>query len=275
MRTSVLKWASFWPLLGICAVLLAGCEKTEDEQEQEAVDYNAGEIPGLGETDGELTGAPFQLPDGIELIEEITGAADQDDYWNINYASGASFTARSFINKSGVAETKASVPRTRVGEEVLIHYFGSGYGFVDLLIPMRNSRSTPVTVTFPAATVLLSESGESQNGVLIKKVTITIPPNDDYHLSLSFYCGNASKNSAHRSDVYVLGVVSNARPLLDLCDRVKNKKINIEEFSPTSRTDYDTYFDQVNRLQDIVWLVTDYGGMSEEDIEYINSLPNS
>jgi hypothetical protein len=266
------KWKNLGHILWICAVLLAGCEKAEDEQE--IVDYQAGEIPGLGGADGELTGTPFQLPDGIELTEDITGAANQDRYWDFSAFYSAKFTARSFIGKDGGVETKSFAPQIRVGEEedAEIHYYGSGYGFVDLLIAMHNNRSTPVTVTFPAATILRSQSGNCQNGVLIKKVTVTIPANSDYRLSLSFYCGNAHKSSAHSSDVYVLGVVSNARPLLDLCDRVKNKKINIEEFSRTSQADYDTYNDQVDRLQDIVWHVTDDDGLTEYDIEYINSL---
>ncbi len=140
---------------------------------------------------------------------------------------------------------------------------------------MRNSQSSPVTVTFPAALILRNDAGDCQNGVLIKKVTVTIPAGADYHLNLAFYCGNAHKGSAGSSDHYSLGVVSDAKPLLDLCDRVKDKKINIEEFDPAKEEDCYTYGEQKGNLQDIVWTVTDGSGLTETDISYINSLPNS
>ena len=106
-------------------------------------------------------------------------------------------------------------------------------------------------------------------------MTVTIPANSTYHICLSLYCGNMNKGSAHSDDVYVLGVVSNAQPLLDLCERVKDKKINIEEFSHISRSDDEIYGAQAIRLQNIVWNVTDFKGLTPIDIVYINSVPNN
>jgi len=237
-------------------------------------DYNAGEIPGLGNTEGELTGTPFRLPEGIELTGNITGVdysqRHKYNYWDL----GDYVPARSFINKRGEVE-KEQPPIQRTGEDVVINYFGSGEGYVDLLFPLRNVTSTPITITFPAATIMRSKAGDCQNAVLIKQVKVIIPANSDYLLCVVFYCGNLSKSSAYSDDIYELGVVSDAKPLLDLCERVKNKKINIEEFSPTSMADYETYSSQTYRLQSIVWEITDYSGLDDYDIEYINSLPNS
>ena len=274
-----LKTATSKLMLFACAIIMTlslnSCldDWFKKDKEEEGV-----EIPGLGNAGGELTGTPFKLPDGVVVEGEITGASysnDQDNYWTRSFASGV--TTRSFIHKDGRVETKPIPVQTRANETTPIFYYrGSGPGYVDLLIPLRNTRSTSVDVTFPAATILVSKAGDCQNGVLLKKVTVTIPANSVYHLCLVFYCGNASKSSAGRYDVYVFGVVSNARALLDLCDRVKNKKINIEEFSRTNSNDRNTYSDQASRLQSIVWNVTDYyGKLDEEDIKYINSLPNS
>jgi len=246
---------------------ISSCSKIDDWFKTDKI-----EIPGLGNAEGTLTGTPFTLPDGIELTGEITGAASHSNYW-ILYASG--ITGRTIVSKEGKEDSKPLPVRTRADEDESVNYFGSGYGFVDLLIPLRNIRATPVTVTFPAATILVSKAGDCQNAVLIKKVTVTIPALSDYLLCISFYCGNLSKGSAHYNDVYILGVVSDAKPLLDLCDRVKNKKINIEEFSHTNSDDYSIYNSQVDRLQDIVWNVTDFSGITDDDIKYINALPNS
>ena len=254
-----------WMLLGLFAAFTS-CSK-DDDPTREVVDYAAGEIPGLGNESGELTGTPFTLPDGVTLIDEITGKGSQSGYWNISRTV-------SFTNKDGsVTERTLSPVASR--SETETHYFGSGYGYVDLLIPMHNSKNQEVTVTFPAALVLRNEAGDCQNGVLLKKVVVKIPANTDYYLNLAFYCGNASKGSAGSSDVYSLGVVSDAKPLVELCEMVKNKKINIEEFDPTSIDENLIYNDQINELQDIVWAVTDEEGLTETHIAYIRALPDS
>lgn len=258
-------------LAGLLCFALASCEKDDDPKEDDQpTNYTPGEIPGLGTADGELTGTPFKLPDGVELIENITGAGSQNGYWNVSYPDAANAT---FTLKDGSVVSRSLGVQTRAGETR--HYFGSGAGYVDLLIPMRNTKSGPVTVTFPAATILRSKTGDCQNGVLIKKVTVTIPANTDYYLCLAFYCGNLSKSSAYSDDIFELGVVSDAKPLLDLCEMVKNKKINVEEFNPTSYQDYTIYTVQITRLQNIVWSVTDGEGLSEDEIAYLRALPNS
>jgi len=251
-------------MLLVCAAIIAlslnSCSKDKE--------VLPGQIPGLGNTPGELTGTPFTFPDGVELDGEITGAVNSSGYWS----SGGKSGSYSFIGKNGETITKTSEPATRTTDP--IEYRGSGKSYVELLVSLRNTKSTPITVTIPAATVFVSKAGDCQNGVLIKKVSFTIPANSTYKLCLVMYCGNASKGTAGSSDIYILGVVSNAAPLLDLCERVKNKKINIEEF-PRNYDARDIYRNQANVLQDIVWNVTDGDGITSEDIAYINSLPNS
>lgn len=257
-------------LLG-CFVFITSCSN-DDELDFEVLEVEAGHIPGLGNEEGELTGTPFSLPEGISLIDDITGSGSQYGYWNFN---ARSVSNRVFVGKDGTIKTQSLSPPIARGDVMDYHYFGSGYGYVNLLIPMRNTKNQSVTVTFPAALILENESGYCQNGVLLKKVEVKIPAGSDYYLNLSFYCGNADRSAAGSSDVYTLGVVSNAAPLVDLCNRLKNKRINIEEFDSTSYEDYSLYNDQIDELQDIVWEITDYDGLKEEHIAYINSLPNS
>jgi len=267
-------------MMFVCAAIIAlnfnACQKDDKNEEPTVapVDYPAGNIPGLGDADGVLTGTPFTLPAGVELSGDITGAGNQYEYWDLaSYSSAATY---SFVNKNGEVETRTFASPFRNSEaDAPIYYYGSGAGYVDLLLPLRNTLSKQATVTFPAATILVSKSGECQNGVLLKKVTIIIPAKTDYRVCLSFYCGNLQKHSASSSQVYTLGVISNASLILDLCDKLKNKKINIEEFSKTSYEDYAVYTDQIGDLQGMVWSITEHNGLSQYYYDIINSLPNS
>src|SRR5690606_1459705 len=51
------------------------CSKDHPEEDEimELIQDTAGQIPGLGQTPGEPTGKQFVLPEGIELVGEITG----------------------------------------------------------------------------------------------------------------------------------------------------------------------------------------------------------
>lgn len=84
------------------------------------------------------------------------------------------------------------------------------------------------------------------------------------------HCGNSSLNPSSSSEKYEWAVISNSSLIVDLCNRLANKKINYEEFS-IGESGYGT---QVNKLQDILWRLTDGTGITESDIEYIDSLPN-
>ena len=227
-------------------------------------------IQGLGNAAGKPSGTAFKLPAGVELTGEIIGGVNNSNgYWS--FTEPYALPEQLFGIKNGAVAKPLSRIATRAAGDNEIHYFGSG--MFDLRMSLRNTLATPATVTFPAATKFFSKSSKCQHAVLIKKVSFTIPAGSNYQICLSFYCGNKGKN-APENDVYEWGVVSDAKALLDLCDRVKNKKINIEEMSR-----YDgigTYWEQVAKLQEIVWQITDHGGkLSESDIAYLNSLPLS
>lgn len=251
-------------ILRVAAALVAlplmftSCEPVggQEEPAPPVVDVDPGNIPGLGNAEGDLTGAQFTLPGGVTLVEGITGAQyNIPSYWaDDNYDYSA---------------TRA----TRADETW--HWFGSGPGYVDLAIRLRNDNDAPSTVVFPAALIVRSLAGDCQNGVLLKKVTVTVPPKSNYNIVVSFYCGNADKDTAGPRDNYAWGVVSNAAPLLELCELVKNKKINLEDYDPDDDSEHTQYRIRVSMLQGAVWSITDHDGLSEYRRTQIAELPDS
>jgi len=272
LKSTATKMATLL-LVAMITLNFSACKKNDKGGEVTPQNYEAGNIPGLGKTEGDLTGTPFTLPNGVKLSGDITGSGYQDNYWD--WSSIDQAPQYQFVNKNGEVEMRTHTMLRSANDSPVIHYYGSGYGFVDLLITLSNTSSSSITVTFPAGTILISASGECQNGILLQTVIITIPANSDYVICLGLYCGNLTKHAASNEDVYKFGVISDAQPLIDLCNLLKNKKIDISSFSPASNDDYNAYCDIVGELQNFVWMITDIGmALSDDNISYINSLPN-
>lgn len=84
------------------------------------------------------------------------------------------------------------------------------------------------------------------------------------------YCGNLSLSASSDTEIYAFAVITNSASLHDLFDRVKNKKINIEQFE---KKDFLMYIEQQTTLQNIVWSVTDGNGLTEDNKKWLNELP--
>jgi hypothetical protein len=254
----------------MAALIFASCEKNDPETEQ--VEDTPGNIAGLGETEGEPTGTPFRFPDGIEPADKIAGGYSAYNYRSAGISDKQTALRHLQSLRTGTVQTKAD------GETVLLDtVVGSGY-FVEIFMPLRNTTSRSITVTFPAGLIAKSVSGRCQNGVLLKKVAIEVPAGRIYGVLLLMYCGNAHLDPSYSSEEYVFTVVSNSSLITDLCNRLKNRRMNNEEY-PLDRNGYaqsDQYNTYVSKLQWILWNLTDYGNpLSEEDITFIEQMEKS
>lgn len=263
------KKNGFWVLAMITAILLSACEK--EEPEVAIIEDTPGEIAGLGETEGDLTGTTFKLPQGIELADKIMGG-----YSASNYRSSSAFDKTELLNNLVTIDKR--VIQTRAGEISvnLDTIIGSGT-WVSIFMPLKNTTSSTITVTFPAGLIAKSVSGECQNGVLLKKASVPIPKNSIYGVLLLMYCGNAHRSASYSTEEYVFTVVSNSSLIMDLCNRLKNKRMNNEEYPiGLDGYSYDTqYLSYKSKLQSILWDLTDYGeALSQESIAFIEQMEN-
>lgn len=255
----------------VCSVMAFTACGSDDDDKIKGVDYLPGEIPGLGEAEGELTGTTFTLPNGIEVEGTITGLGV--NIFNQRSSFTPTLVPELHVEKEMSLREKELTLRASSNFEVAV---GSGY-FVKVLVTLNNKNTTNTEIVFPAGLIVRALSSENQNGILLKKASVTVPKDGSLHVALIMYCGNSSRSPSGTSDQYEWGVVTDSKLILDLCDRLKNKKINYEEFSAA---DYNTYKDQVDNLQLILWSLTDgnseyLSGLTDEYKEYIESLPNS
>lgn len=243
--------------------LSMGFSSCSDDDDEELVYNEPGEIPGLGTTPGELTGTPFSLPNGLKLAGEIEGL-------NVSYYG------RSLQSKTELPEIStdfvALFKLARASSDTIM---GSGV-WVNVSIPVENTTNRNIDAKFPAGLILEANTTGYQYGLLLKKVDVSVPANSVYKINLNMYCANKTLSASSTYARYRWGVVSNSSLIRDLCNRLKNKQINIEEFDRNNSTEISVYRNQVNKIQQILWNLTDLGyPLSDDDKEYLAELPNS
>ena len=258
-----------WAMMLVAVLMFSACggddPEPEPEPEPQIVEDIPGSIAGLGETTGDLTGTPYQLPQGIELAAKIWGG-----YNAANYARASAFD-KTMIPENYFEQFETKTILTRAGETIAQDTIMGSGTWVHLLIPFKNITSSPIIITLPAGLIAKSVSGICQNGVLLKKVTIRIPANSICGVYLYMYCGNSHRDPSYSYEEYVFSVISNSSLIVDLCNRLKNKRINIEEY-PDDKTQYNSY---KSKLQSILWDLTDYGDeISADNIAYIEAMEN-
>jgi hypothetical protein len=227
--------------------------------------HTPGNIPGMGETAGDLQGDVFTLPDGVVLNGTIQGALAPYEFATSSPKGLVARVNTDDLQRQRVTLSVVGNPDVQVG---------SGND-VTVLIPLRNTNAVATTVVFPARLVVRSNSTSYQSGILLKKTSVTVPANSNYVVALVMYCVNLHRAGSVSPTPYDFGVISNSSLIIDLTDRLANKKINVEEYGETAN-DYASYNAIYRRLADIVWNLTDRGiALSEGDRQWISALPNS
>jgi hypothetical protein len=257
------KWFRL-SFLALVSVFLISCGSSGGGSSGSSGD-KAGDISGLGNNTGELSGEEFVLPDGVEIDSggiqghKIMGkqVVDIDD---------------SLTEFSSKFDNELYTPNYNIVSGTYDAAVGSGYSFVDVLIPLRNHNNVTTKVIFPARLIARSSTGEYQNGVLIKETSITLPANSLYKVMLTMYCGNLHRHVSY-GEIYDRLIVSDSAILKDLTDRVVNKKINVEEYADSEESEY---WETAIMLQSAVWSLTEHStGLTKDMKDWIAALPNS
>ena len=137
-----------------------------------------------------------------------------------------------------------------------------GVGQIKLLFTINNNNNSASTIEFPAGLIFIADTNSAQDVMTIYPVTITLPAKGTERVKLMGYCINMYKNVA-LANYFTLGVVSNN----DQVSTLINNLSNIEE--TILLTD-----ENLSTLQTIVWDISDGDGLSQADLDTINSWKN-
>lgn len=184
---------------------------------------SAQQLPGFGSDTRPPQGTPFVLPAGLEIAGPIVGADDDGN---------------------------CPKPYTRD--------VGSGLD-VRVCVPIRNRTGGGVTVIFPPGLVLVSASEGFQNGLLVEKEVLVVPPytvsgnklrdkedTDIVYVPVHTYCLNKNREPTIPGKRYSLGPVSSHAGLSELYAFMADKSFKQDG-------------QRVEALQEVVWEIVKDG----------------
>lgn len=146
-------------------------------------------VPGFGYDERPPSGEPLQLPPGVEIAGPLQGADDDGN------------CPRPYTNT-----------------------VGSGL-WVRACLPLKNLTGGPVTIAFPPGLTIVSASETFQNGLLVERAVVTVPPrgvggpgrlrdkeeeDEDgvVYVPLHMYCINSARDPSDPSATFTLGPVA-------------------------------------------------------------------
>lgn len=191
--------------------------------------------PGFGDDERAPTGASFTLPPGLEIAGPIVGANDDGD---------------------------CPKPQTNP--------VGSGL-WVRVCVPVKNRTGGPVSIIFPPGLVIVAASEGFQNGLLVERTVLTVPPimpgpgrlrdkeeKDVVYVPLHLYCMNSNKEYSIQGTPYTMGPVSQHPVMSEVYRLVEGKDVRGR--------------DRVEIMQQVVWDAIKAGAVTPQIREDIASI---
>jgi len=215
-------------------VLFSFTSCTKDKVQDEVEEPVLYSLNGLGNNSGEPTGEEFELPTFVKIIGEIRG--------------GEMPGAKTNIDKS--------IPAPQLKDGIFTAY-GTGT-YVHVYMGFLNTLGADIVLNIPGGLMFQDNTRYTQHGVILQDAHIPIGANDTVYVKLEAYCLNKEiTGGGNYNTIYEMGPVTNYPDLVQIIDILKTKQLPIgNEYS----------------IQTIIWNVTDGTGITEADIDYLNSL---
>ena len=246
-----MKKAAIVIILGGLVLSLAfiSCKKDKDTTPNNNVTTQSvnltTSLSGLGSHGGQPSGTPYHLPSNIKVIGSMVGGYPGSKT-HFNYPKSL----------ENIQQYLASVPKSE--------YTEYGYGtYIDVYMKLRNTSNSAYSLIIPAGLIMCDSIPEdstvtdtSQSGIIIVPDTIVIPGGDTVGICLKSFCLNLHHSIPSSHNVYLLKVITNNDQLHSVVTILQNKKSIAEH---------------IYEIQGILWEITDGDGLTQEDIDLMNS----
>nr|WP_319398149.1 hypothetical protein [uncultured Carboxylicivirga sp.] len=222
-------------LIGI--ISFSSCQKDAVEQ--------PGNIPGMGNTEGELQTKAYSFHQDL-TFGDMTGVS--------KFSTSSLLKSTSDLIIVGSAQGS--------GDQVMI----------ELTITNTNKEECR-SAWFRAGTVFVVNLDGYQNAILLSPVNVCVPPNTTKTFVLYLYCLNNGMEGSDPSASYELLGVTTSPAMLYLVNLLQFKMVNYEHYVayPKEGYNYETIKD---KLQEMVWKITNGTGLTPDDLAFIEDLPD-
>jgi len=223
--------------LALCALMtLALSCKKEDNQPAPPVTTLA---PGFGPSTAAFSGANWQLPQGIELKDSIREAA----WWEDVHGG-------------------APIPGSQ--------YRGLPGGTFMVCIYLQNTTGGAITIDFPEELLILSNTVQAQNGLIINLETVTIPAHSEIVIKADVFCINLTRSipDLYTDDgvlqAFSFGPATVPPAIREITDILKPKNISYADMLTPDGILDPLKLSQMMIVQMAIWEVTDGDGLESD-----------
>ncbi len=236
------KLLSFVTLASL--LLFVACQ--DDETKSKETPSN---IPGMGNAGGELQAESYEFNEDL-TFDEIVGI--------------------------GATELAESLKSTTSDDVVITgSAYGSGDQVVVTLTITNNNTEDCRSAWLRAGTVFASSLTGVQNAILLAPVNVCIPPSATKSFVLHLYCLNLGMDNPDGNDSYEMLGVTTSEPVLKLINALAFKKVNFEHYEAYPEVEGGlTYTGVRSKLQDMIWKITNGGGLVQTDYDFIATIPD-
>lgn len=226
----------------VLSIIATSCKKEKDTPSNpiSQTPIYSTSLSGLGNHGGSPTGTAFVLPPNIKIVGSMTGGY-------------GSFKISKTIGN--INSYLANAPKT--------NYDPHGIGtYVNVYFQLRNTASSTYNLIIPAGLIMCDSlpndsipDDTTQSGIIITDDTIVIPGDDTIGVCMSSFCLNLH-HSIPSGNKYMFKVITNNDKLSQVIAILRHKK---------------SLADHISDIQSILWSITDGAGLTQADIDMMNS----
>lgn len=108
-------------------------------------------------------------------------------------------------------------------------FYGHG-GNLQICLNLYNDTDAPIKVNLPPGLMFVAKSLKVQNGIIVTRVTIEVPPREQYFATLYMICANTDRSSPFNDEIEEQAIVTDHPALRELAKLLENKKCNYEDY---------------------------------------------
>lgn len=187
-------WSMRYVLIFLCTTACgtAGSDFIDPDQDDDGEVHwsDLPNWPGFADSEAQPEGLPWVLPPGVELVQPS--------------ASWWVFEPEKCRNDD---DDPPFIP----------------YGFVMICLEFRNTTNAPIDVTLPPGLILVSESTDTQNGLVTQSMEIEVPAKPQYFHPVHASCVNGSRSPTATGDTFRKGPIIQYNTYKELFSMLENK----------------------------------------------------